>query len=79
MTKEANSTSVAPAWHAAYPTPRSAEPGKISREELLELLKTKGKIAGKDFVLVDLRRNDYEVHAKPEAPTRQYTLLTHQT
>lgn len=68
MTKQTNSTSAAPAWHAAYPTPRSAEPGKMSREELLQLLKTKGKIAGQNFVLVDLRRNDHEVHAKPDAP-----------
>lgn len=51
-------------WHAAYPAPRNTEPGKITREELLELLKTNGKVAGRDFVLVDLRRNDYEVRSK---------------
>ncbi|KAJ5827191.1 hypothetical protein N7447_003954 [Penicillium robsamsonii] len=45
-------------WHAAYPAPRSAAPS-ISREELLQWIKD-GKQAGKDFILVDLRRTDYE-------------------
>lgn len=46
-------------WHAAYPAPRGAAPS-ISREELLQWIR-EGKQAGKDFVLVDLRRTDYEV------------------
>lgn len=46
-------------WHAAYPAPKSAAPS-ISREELLQWIQD-GKQAGKDFVLVDLRRTDYEV------------------
>lgn len=50
-----------PSWHSAYPAPRNTEPGKMMREELLGLLKTDGKFAGRDFVLVDLRRNDHEV------------------
>ncbi|OQE05298.1 hypothetical protein PENVUL_c025G00080 [Penicillium vulpinum] len=45
-------------WHAAYPPPRGAAPS-ISREELLQWIQ-EGKQAGKDFVLVDLRRTDYE-------------------
>ncbi|KAH7031374.1 Rhodanese-like domain-containing protein [Microdochium trichocladiopsis] len=45
-------------WHAAFPAPRTTEPGAVSREEMLELLRT--ATAGKDYVLVDLRRNDYE-------------------
>ncbi|KAJ5185425.1 hypothetical protein N7491_006707 [Penicillium cf. griseofulvum] len=45
-------------WHAAYPAPRGTAPS-ISREELLQWIR-EGKQAGKDFVLVDLRRTDYE-------------------
>ena len=45
-------------WHAAYPEPRS-EPGSISREQVLTLLKS-DKSPGEVYVLVDLRRNDYE-------------------
>jgi hypothetical protein len=46
-------------WYAVYPDARS-KPASISRSEVLELLQT-----GKDddkFVLVDLRRTDYEVY-----------------
>ncbi|CRL19553.1 Rhodanese-like [Penicillium camemberti] len=45
-------------WHAAYPAPRGAA-SSISREELLQWIR-EGKQAGKDFLLVDLRRTDYE-------------------
>ncbi|KAG0155256.1 Rhodanese-like [Penicillium digitatum] len=45
-------------WHAAYPSPRGAAPS-ISREELLQWIQ-EGRQAGKDFILVDLRRTDYE-------------------
>ncbi|KAJ5985384.1 hypothetical protein N7499_008337 [Penicillium canescens] len=45
-------------WHAAFPAPKSVAPS-ISREEFLQWIR-EGKQAGKDFVLVDLRRNDYE-------------------
>lgn len=46
-------------WHAAYPAPRGAA-SSILREELLQWIR-EGKQAGKDFLLVDLRRTDYEV------------------
>lgn len=45
-------------WYAAYPEAQS-KPASINRSEVLELLQT-----GKDdekFLLVDLRRTDYEV------------------
>jgi arsenical-resistance protein 2 len=56
-----SSSSAAP-WHAAYPAPE-AEPVDISREDVLELLKASNDEtgSGKNFVLVDLRRTDYEV------------------
>ncbi|KAK3984618.1 arsenical-resistance protein 2 [Cladorrhinum sp. PSN332] len=45
-------------WHAAYPAPNSTG-GEISRQEVLTLLRTVPP-AQRDFVLVDLRRNDFE-------------------
>ncbi|KFY35644.1 hypothetical protein V494_05731 [Pseudogymnoascus sp. VKM F-4513 (FW-928)] len=45
-------------WHAAFPSPKSvATP--VSREQMRDWL-TGDKVPGKDFVLVDLRRNDYK-------------------
>ncbi|KAK4164374.1 hypothetical protein QBC43DRAFT_318033 [Cladorrhinum sp. PSN259] len=45
-------------WHAAYPAPQSPG-GEITRSQLLDLLKTI-PLEKRDFVLVDLRRNDFE-------------------
>lgn len=50
-------------WHAAYPPPRAIA-GAISHVELLRWFK-EGKRIGKDFVLVDLRRTDFEVNTRP--------------
>lgn len=48
-------------WYAAFPEPQS-DLMNISRAEVLEMLKgSTGEVVGKDFVLVDLRRNDFEV------------------
>jgi hypothetical protein len=57
-TKESQVAHEAP-WHAAYPAPKSEAIG-ISQSDLLAMLED-GKQPGKDFVLVDLRRNDYAV------------------
>ena len=46
-------------WYAAYPAPQTSAPS-ITRETLLSWIKD-GKRPGKDLVLVDLRRTDYEV------------------
>lgn len=46
-------------WHAAYPPPVLSA-AVIKREELLGWV-NEGKVAGRDYVLVDLRRVDYEV------------------
>jgi hypothetical protein len=46
-------------WYAALPAPKTTAPS-VSRNHLLSWLK-KDKVPGKDFVLVDLRRMDYEV------------------
>ena len=46
-------------WYAAYPSPKTA-PASVHISELCQWLKD-GKKAGKDFLLIDLRRNDFEV------------------
>jgi arsenical-resistance protein 2 len=46
-------------WHAAFPAP-TATPGGVSAEEFLGWLKSGEKKVGRDYVLVDLRRNDYK-------------------
>jgi hypothetical protein len=48
-------------WYAPLPSPETAA-RSIPRSHLLSWLK-KGKEAGKDFVLVDLRRTDHEVNS----------------
>lgn len=59
-TTSASKTETETPWHAAYPAPRNASPSSISCAELLQYFRD-GKKAGKDFILVDLRRNDHEV------------------
>ena len=49
-------------WYAAYPAPKS-EVVTITREEVLAMLKAT-PVDKRDFVLVDLRRNDFEVSTK---------------
>jgi arsenical-resistance protein 2 len=48
-------------WYAAYPALRNQGPARMPRSELLEMIRIGKNIAGKDFILIDLRRNDYEV------------------
>ncbi|KAJ5157487.1 Rhodanese-like domain-containing protein [Penicillium canariense] len=57
MAVQPNSTNEAP-WHAAYPAPNAAA-GSLPRHELLQWFRD-GKQPGKDFVLVDVRRTDFE-------------------
>jgi hypothetical protein len=49
-------------WHAAYPAPKSVAVG-ISQSDLLAMMED-GKEPGKDFILVDLRRNDHAVRSQ---------------
>jgi hypothetical protein len=51
-------------WHAAFPSPGNTTPKSISRSELLHCLQA-GQRPGKDFLLVDLRRADFEVGFPP--------------
>ncbi|EPS27613.1 hypothetical protein PDE_02557 [Penicillium oxalicum 114-2] len=45
-------------WHAAYPAPKSTVPS-LPRNQLLHWFQN-GKQPGRDFVLVDVRRTDFE-------------------
>jgi hypothetical protein len=47
-------------WHAAYPAPRSIS-ATIRREDVLDMLKQGLETSSRDYVLIDLRRTDYEV------------------
>jgi hypothetical protein len=49
-------------WHDVLPQPVS-KPDRISVEELHALVGDESKVAGKDFVVVDVRRSDIEVRA----------------
>ena len=46
-------------WHAAYPAPTST-PTLIRREQVLKMMKQGADSSSRDFVLVDLRGNDYQ-------------------
>lgn len=52
-------------WSEGLPEPRSV-PSGISNEEVANLLKSP-KVAGKDYIIVDLRRTDFEVRSYPIA------------
>jgi hypothetical protein len=48
-------------WYAAFPPPKTAAPSVCRSEVLGWLGKEGGQEAVVDFVLIDLRRADYEV------------------
>ncbi|KAH7230645.1 Rhodanese-like domain-containing protein [Fusarium redolens] len=54
------STDAATPWHAAYPPPLNKTPAAMTRQEVLEVMKDSKNIAGKNYVLIDLRRTDHE-------------------
>ncbi|KAL5533944.1 hypothetical protein ACEPAG_404 [Sanghuangporus baumii] len=58
--------SVTPSWAAGLPEPLSA-PESITVEALVELIKTSSKTPGKDYIVVDVRRTDFENYAIPGA------------
>ncbi|OPB44515.1 arsenate reductase Arc2 [Trichoderma guizhouense] len=47
-------------WHAAFPSPKRQEPETMTRGEVLKMMKDDGSVAGKDYLLVDLRRTDHQ-------------------
>jgi arsenical-resistance protein 2 len=67
-TEETAKTEAPKPWYAAYPEAKS-EAATISRDDVLAFLKTAS--AKKDFVLVDLRRTDFEVCRKKKPDDRR--------
>lgn len=53
-------------WYSHLPEPQAAVE-TISVEEVADLVK-KGSKAGKDFLIVDVRRNDLEVSVSLKGP-----------
>jgi hypothetical protein len=49
-----------PAWHASLPQPVS-RPKNITAEELKALITKEGAVSGRDYIVVDVRRTDFEV------------------
>jgi hypothetical protein len=60
-------TSVVTSWHAAYPAPRIS-PATIRREDVLDMIKRSAETSSRDYVLIDLRRNDFEVCNMNQCP-----------
>ncbi|KAK0649475.1 Rhodanese-like domain-containing protein [Cercophora newfieldiana] len=54
-----STTTQPPPWHAAYPAPKTT-PASMTRAEVLALMDSAAASAGKNYILVDLRRNDHE-------------------
>lgn len=50
-----------PPWHAAYPAPRNTAV-TIRREVVLDMIKQSAETSSRNYILIDLRRNDHEVH-----------------
>ena len=49
-------------WHAAFPQPASMEGlEKITPSALKDIMSDSSKISGKDYLVVDARRTDFEV------------------
>lgn len=62
LTRNMADPAPAPApWYAGFPEPKTSPVATIPREEVLGILKNEDLVPGKDYVLVDLRRNDFEV------------------
>jgi arsenical-resistance protein 2 len=60
MTTSQPGKSDAAPWHKAYPEPSTKSPEQLSRDELLGWIHH-GKQAGKDFLVVDVRKLDHTV------------------
>jgi arsenical-resistance protein 2 len=48
-----------PPWHAAYPAPKTT-PTTIRREDVLDMVKKSAETFSTDYILIDLRRTDFE-------------------
>ena len=66
-----------PEWAASLPTPRS-NPPQITAADVAQLIRTQRP--GVDFLVVDLRREDWKVRNRPLSdPTALVLVLIHHT
>ncbi|KAI5121161.1 hypothetical protein M0805_007158 [Coniferiporia weirii] len=65
---QTDQSTVAPgaSWSIGLPEPLSS-PVSISAEEVASFIKTGSKAPGKDYIIVDVRRTDFENYAIPGA------------
>ncbi|RDW76772.1 putative arsenate reductase (Arc2) [Aspergillus mulundensis] len=48
-------------WHASFPAPKTTDPASLPRSTLLKWLQPdSSRNPGSDFLVIDLRRNDFE-------------------
>jgi len=59
MVIDSSKPAVQPEWWAALPTPIATAPG-ISKEALADMMRSVSQEAGKDYIVVDVRRTDFE-------------------
>ena len=61
MSLDTSKTANSKPWFEAYPEPSTKTPPTISRQELLKWINA-GKLAGKDYIVIDVRGKDHVVH-----------------
>ena len=47
-------------WYSHFPSPRS-KPESITHDAVAKLIQDPEKIAGEDYIIVDVRRTDFDV------------------
>jgi arsenical-resistance protein 2 len=55
------------AWYSNFPDPRS-QPRSMTDEQVATLVKDPEKRGGRDYIIVDVRRTDFEVADLPAIP-----------
>lgn len=63
-----------PPWHAVFPSPSTTLPVPITRSELLNKFR-QGHEPGVDFLLIDLRRIDFEVRTSATHRAQDETFI----
>ena len=54
-------------WYSNFPDPRS-KPRSMTDEQVATLVKDPEKRVGRDYIIVDVRRTDFEVAHSPTIP-----------
>lgn len=62
-------------WDPNYPIPRNVNPAKITRQEVLAKLQS-GQLVGKELILIDLRREDFQASFSKNCLVLEFFLKT---